>query len=72
MSGERQPWQERLIAESMQVDERLKALDSFINGEGFDALTERDKSLLRSQRYYMRGYSETLRERLGTFETADT
>jgi hypothetical protein len=66
--GELQPWQERVVAEEAQLGERLRSLNVFVDGDGFAALTETEQSLLRSQRYFMSGYLETIRQRIKMFE----
>lgn len=55
---------DRVSAEKNELDLKLADLIHFIESEGFEGLTELEKSLLRSQRYYMHGYSETLAHRI--------
>jgi hypothetical protein len=63
-----QPHQERVVAESNELRDRLLKLTSFISkGEVFDTLPEEDKSLLREQRNLMDEYLDVLRRRIERF-----
>lgn len=64
-------WQERVIEEKAELDRKIADLDNFVNGELFPRLGEVAKSHLRSQRYYMRGYSEILNQRIEAIYQAD-
>ncbi len=64
-------WQERLIAEKAELDKKLRDLEAFINGEVFEGLGDMEKSRLRSQRYFMNGYAETLNQRIEALYQAE-
>jgi hypothetical protein len=67
----REPWQERVLAEKRELDAKLEGLDKFIDhSDEFTGLGELAKSHLRSQRYYMRGYSVVLAQRIEAFAEA--
>jgi hypothetical protein len=59
--------QERVIEEKTQLDEKLRAFTLFIHGPIFAGLAEDEQSRLKSQRYFMNGYSETLEQRIAAF-----
>lgn len=63
-----QPHQERVVAESNELREKLTKLTAFISGsEVFKTLDAEDQALLRRQRNHMGGYLDVLRERIARF-----
>ena len=68
---ELEPWQQRLIEEKTALDEKLAALNVFINGDTYPTLTETSKAWRRSQRYYMYGYSQILGQIVADFKGED-
>jgi hypothetical protein len=59
--------QARMIAEKTELDDRLDKLKEFINGPTYDTLHPAEQQRLRSQRYYMDGYSQVLEQRIDAF-----
>ena len=65
-----EPYQERVIAEKMELDEKIQKLDSFIKNpeSSFSLLSEAERTRLIIQRYLMRRYSEILTARILFFK----
>jgi hypothetical protein len=62
-------FQERVIKERDELSPRVKALDEFIkNNETFTSLSQKEKTLLWNQRYYMTAYLGILNTRIAGFE----
>jgi uncharacterized protein len=62
-------WQQRVIAEKAELDDRLEKLDEFINtSPRHEALHPAEQQRLRSQRYFMKGYSDALDHRIDHFQ----
>jgi hypothetical protein len=63
-----QPHQERVVAESNELRERLTKLTAFISGnDAFKTLSVADQALLRSQRDVMQEYFDILGQRIARF-----
>jgi hypothetical protein len=63
-----QPHQERVVAESNELREKLTKLTAFISGsETFKTLDAEDQDLLRRQRSHMGDYLDVLGERIARF-----
>lgn len=60
-------WQERLVEEKAQADEKVKRLDAFVRGPKFDGIHVEDRALLREQLAVMTRYAEILQERVSRF-----
>ena len=62
-------WQKRVMTECLELDTRLKKLESFINNDiNFKHLNLYEQQRLRDQHYHMSGYSKILHERMIHFE----
>lgn len=61
------PHQERVVAESNDLREKMNKLEAFLNGDVFPTLDREDQQLLRRQSYYMADYFEVLRKRIARF-----
>lgn len=57
-------YQERLVTERADLEEKLVKMNDFINGNEYRSLSDHAKNLLRQQRYYMNGYADVLRQRI--------
>lgn len=66
-----EPWQLRIIEEKTALDVKLAKLNEFMNGEKFAGLDEWQRAQLRSQRFFMFGYSEVLGQRIADFSTQE-
>jgi hypothetical protein len=63
-----QPHEERVVAESNELRDRLTKLTGFISASPtFQALDTTDQELLRRQRAYMGDYLDVLGERIARF-----
>lgn len=62
-----QPYQERVVVEKRELDEKLVKLDSFLEGPVFFHLPVDERSRLSSQYGVMQEYSRILGERIGAF-----
>jgi hypothetical protein len=62
-----QPYQQRVVEEKSELEERLAALHRFIDGDVYSKLDEAERGRLRQQRYFMNGYAQVLRERIDAF-----
>lgn len=60
-------YQQRVLEEKAQVDERLEKLLAFIKGDEFKGIDEHEKMLLRMQADSMWNYSYTLGARIKRF-----
>lgn len=62
-------WQDRVIAEKRELDEKVVKLAQFIsNTAALEKLPDEDGNLLRVQLYTMREYSEILARRIERFK----
>lgn len=62
-----QPWQQRVVDEKRELDERLEKLTAFIASPAMHPLDEADCHLLRCQREAMWQYSGVLQRRIERF-----
>ena len=62
-----QPYQERVVAEKKELDERLAKLKTFLMGAIFQGLTTDEKLRLSKQAKLMKEYSDMLGERIAAF-----
>jgi len=58
---------QQVIDEKAELDANLNKLEAFLEGEGFDGLGMKDKTLLEQQAHYMSCYSSVLGERIRRF-----
>ena len=61
------PYQERLIEEQEQLQDRIKALESFMETEEHDALIWTERVRLKRQLQIMRDYDHVLTQRIDSF-----
>lgn len=64
-----QTYQERVVIEKKDLDEKRAKLSTFIDSQTFQELAEREQSLLKRQLEVMVAYSNVLAERIDRFET---
>lgn len=57
-------FKERLIDEKLQLDEKINKLESFMLSENFQKIEAVQISLLNTQLFSMKTYSQVLTERL--------
>jgi hypothetical protein len=63
-----QPFQQRVVDEKRELDEKSEKLLAFINGKIFQSLTSAEQERMHRQWQYMNGYSGVLGERIEAFE----
>ena len=63
-----QPHQERVINEQMELEDKVEHLQTFIRGDVFPNLPEREQDRLREQLHYMLGYNTVLKQRIEAFQ----
>jgi crAss001_48 related protein len=65
-----QPYQERVVAEKQELDEKISRLKEFIFGEGkiFRTLDPEERNRLEDQYTVMNQYSEILGRRIAAFQ----
>jgi hypothetical protein len=61
------PHQERVVAEKADLDDRLQKLVAFFSTPIYAGLSEAERSRLRSQSFFMMGYSAVLGDRIEAF-----
>jgi hypothetical protein len=66
-----QEFQQRVLEEKKQLDERLEKLTAFINGSKFETLDAADQERLHHQQEVMREYAQILAERIADFLPSD-
>ncbi len=61
-------YQQRVVAEKKELDEKLGKLLSFFQTPIFAGLSDAEKSRLRNQARFMDGYAAVLEERIAAFQ----
>ncbi len=61
-------WQDRVIAEKRELDEKIAKLAEFMEGEPFDRLPLQNQGWLHSQHIAMQAYSVALKMRIAHFK----
>lgn len=62
------PYQERVVIEKSELDEKLSKLNAFFNTGAFTELDSAEQVRLNRQRDYMTSYSQVLGERIEAFK----
>jgi len=65
-----QPYQERVVQEKQELEEKITNLEAFIGTDTFDGLPAQDQILLSLQYHIMVEYAKVLRRRIALFEDA--
>ena len=63
-----QAFQERVVAEKTELDEKIVKLDSFRAGKTFRTLPEDEQDRLNRQLSFMQQYSGVLADRIAAFK----
>jgi hypothetical protein len=63
-----EPYQERVVAEKKELDDRLSKLVAFIGGTVFLALPAAEQIRLADQSHAMQQYSDILGQRIAAFK----
>lgn len=66
-----EPYQERVIEEKRELDDKIEKLKTFMNDEVFDELPQKEKENMSIQLSAMFTYSSALKSRIEAFEEAD-
>lgn len=61
------PYQQRVVDEKKDLDEKIEKIESFTGGEIFKSMPIRDRELLVEQRDHMLSYSRVLGARISRF-----
>jgi len=64
----RQPFQQRVIDEKRELDEKVAKLQTFTTSAAFEMLPWEERARMLRQHMYMVGYSQVLRERIAAFD----
>jgi hypothetical protein len=67
MSKELKPYQQRVVIEKKELDDKIEKLTAFIAGEVFKTLPSDECSRLTRQRVAMLDYSQCLEARIKAF-----
>lgn len=62
-----EPYQERVVAEKAELDEKIIKLGTFLTSETANTLKQPERSLLIQQHQAMLAYSYILRDRIELF-----
>ena len=62
-----QPYQQRVVEEKTELDNKLEKLGQFLEAETFSKLTEDEARRLNNQFVVMTNYSHILGERIAAF-----
>lgn len=62
-----QPYQERVVQEKKELDEKIGKLDMFRYGSVYLTLSEEERLRLTRQFVHMKDYSDVLGERIAAF-----
>lgn len=63
------PYQQRVIDEKKELDEKLLKLFNFFSTDAFNKLDSAEKGRLRIQHSIMMAYSEILGQRIANFQS---
>lgn len=66
---ERPPYQERVIQEKAELDDKIAKLTAFIESANFKKVDPREQNRLRIQKHWMALYSQVLGERIEAFDS---
>jgi len=67
MNKELHPYQQRMVCEAQELDNRIANLEEFLAGDLFPSLPEAEQTRMRIQLPAMKIYSQTLHERIKAF-----
>ena len=67
-----QPYQQRVIDEKHQLDERLEKLKALFNNPVFHSLSIHEQGLMKQQAKHMTRYSLVLQERISGFPIGES
>jgi hypothetical protein len=67
MTLQPEPYQQRMLDEQAQLEERLQKLQAFVNTQAFQQLEIEDRELLLLQLIAMRDYASVLGRRINVF-----
>jgi hypothetical protein len=72
MANEKAPYQQRVVYERDQLEDRLSKLNAFINASGspsiFDSLPHDERARMSAQAHYMSQYLSVLNDRIAAFK----
>ena len=62
-----QPYQERVVNEQADLQDKLDKLDIFIRGDRFSSIPMDEQLRMEQQKHFMHGYNEVLKQRIEAF-----
>jgi len=62
-----EPYQQRVVDEKRELDEKLQRLNAFLQGRAFAGVSNHDRDLLPKQAVVMQTYSNILEQRIASF-----
>lgn len=68
MNNDLAPHQQRVVVEKEELDDKIKKLLAFMDGEIFRKLPMDERERMRRQLQYMENYSDVLDERIDNFQ----
>ena len=63
-----QEFQQRVVDEKTELDDKIQKLTAFVGGTIFASIDDTERSRLSIQLQHMNGYSEILGQRIGNFK----
>ena len=63
-------WQQRVVDEQRDLEDKIKKLEAFIDGEQFGGIRQAVRIAMRDQHRHMVGYNRALLDRIAMFESA--
>lgn len=60
-------YEKRVVEEKNELDDKIRKLSDFMEGEIFSSLTEKEQYLLRKQLLWITNYKKVLEERIDVF-----
>ena len=61
------PYQQRVMVEKLELDEKIKLLEAFILSDKFLEVSDEEMNLLTNQKWLMKNYSKILELRIKNF-----
>ncbi len=63
-----EPWQERVVVEREELEEKIQKLEAFIRSPGYASVLHDERYRLHQQMFYMGEYSRILADRIAVFK----
>lgn len=63
-------WQQRVVDDQRDLEDKIKKLEAFIDGDKFGSVRSAVRVAMREQHRHMVGYNRALVDRISLFESA--